>query len=179
MIKKKFNKLIGLKKEDFDLYANSGQIQKQCARLIPTLKTGDEMALTSIFLSTVKLVKEYRYNIFKELKLSRSGKAYYYTEVCFPDIDKSRIDGLIIIVVSGIIKDAVFFEMKNKNNNIEALQVESYIKISKNIGVNNKYAVVSPSIASVSCVNKSNETRRIILTLPKNETRRSSHVTPK
>jgi len=39
MIKKKFNKLIGLKKEDFDLYVNSGQIQKQCARLIPTLKT--------------------------------------------------------------------------------------------------------------------------------------------
>ena len=147
MVKKKFNKLIGLKKEDFDQFVKSGQIQKQSARLIPTLKTGDEMALTSIFLSAVRLVDEYKQNIFKDLKLSRSGKSYYYTEICFPEIDKSRIDGLIITVVSGIIKDAVFFEMKNKNNPIEASQVETYISISKKIGVNKLVTISNQFVA--------------------------------
>jgi hypothetical protein len=93
MITKKINKLIGLKKIDFDLFIESNQIQVQKTRLIPTLKTGDEMALTSIFLSTLRLVKEYKLNIFKDIKLLNSGHAYYYTEVTFPEIDKkSRID---------------------------------------------------------------------------------------
>ncbi len=78
MIKKNLTKLVGLKKEDFDFFVKSGQIQVQPARLIPTLKTGDEMALTSIFLSTLNLVKEYRDSILKEIKLSRSGRIYYY-----------------------------------------------------------------------------------------------------
>jgi len=147
MIKKKFNKLIGLKKTDFDYFVSTGQIQKQNARLIPTLKTGDEMALTSIFLSTVKLVHEYEHDIFKEIKLSRSGKSYFYTEVCFPEIDKCRIDGLIITVVSGVIKDAVFFEMKNKNSSIDSAQVETYIGISKKIGVNKLVTVSNQYVA--------------------------------
>ena len=46
---KKFDKnLVGLKKKIFDTYINSGQVRVQSARLIPALKTGDEMALTSI-----------------------------------------------------------------------------------------------------------------------------------
>ena len=74
MIKKKLTKLVGLKFEEFELFVQSGQIKVQPARLIPTLKTGDEMALTSIFLSTLRLVKEYRDELFKEIKLSRNGK---------------------------------------------------------------------------------------------------------
>ncbi len=136
MIQKSLSKLIGLKKVDFDLFIQSGQIQAQPARLIPTLKTGHEMALTSIFLTTIKLVKEYRDSIFKELKLSRSGKVFYYTEACFPDIDKSRIDGLIIIVIKGIIVDAAFFEMKNKNNGLIPEQIETYLNISRRLKVN-------------------------------------------
>lgn len=58
MIKKKLTKLVGLKKEDFDQFISSGQVQVQYARLIPILKTGDEMALTSIFLSALSLIKE-------------------------------------------------------------------------------------------------------------------------
>jgi hypothetical protein len=93
MIKKKLTKLVGIKKEDFDSYVENKQIQVQEARLIPLLKTGDEMALTSILLSSLRLVKEFRGSIFKELKLSRSGKVYYYTEATFPEIDSYRIDG--------------------------------------------------------------------------------------
>jgi len=136
MIKKSLTKLVGLKKEDFDKYVESGQIQVRPARLIPVFKTGDEMTLTSIFLSTLKLVKEFRDSIFKELKLSRSGRVYYYTEANFKDIDTSRIDGLIIIVIKGVIADAAFFEMKNKNNNLDIEQIQRYINISKKLKVN-------------------------------------------
>lgn len=148
MIQKKFSKLIGLKVEDFFAFKESGQIKAQEARLIPILKTGDEGALTSIFLSTVKLVKEYRDSIFKEVKLSRGGNAYYFTEVSFNDIDPNcRIDGLIFVVSKGVIKEAVAFEMKNKSNNIDSAQIEKYINICKKIGINTMVTVSNEFVA--------------------------------
>lgn len=144
------SKLVGLKKEAFDQFVQSGQIQLQPARLIPTLKTGDEMSLTSILLTTIKLVKEYRDSIFKELKLSQSGKVYYYTEVSFPDIDKSRIDGLIIIVIKGKITDAAFFEMKNKNNGLDKTQIETYLGVSKKLKVGKLVTVSNEFVADPS-----------------------------
>ena len=150
MLKKEIKKLVGLKKEEFDLFLETKQVQAQPARLIPILKTGDEMALTSIFLTTIKLVKEYRDSIFKELKLSRSGKVFYYTEVSFPTIDKSRIDGLIIIVIKGVIVDAAFFEMKNKNNNINKEQIETYLDISKKLKVNKLITISNEFVADPS-----------------------------
>ncbi len=150
MIKKKLTKLVGLKFEEFELFVQSGQIKVQPARLIPTLKTGDEMALTSIFLSTLRLVKEYRDELFKEIKLSRNGKMYYFTEASFPEIDKSRIDGLIIIVIKGVIREAAFFEMKNKNNGIDQKQIQTYINISKKLGVQNLVTVSNEFVADSS-----------------------------
>lgn len=147
MIKKSLTKLVGLKKEDFDSFVKTGQIILQPARLIPAHKTGDEMALTSIFLSTVKLVKEYRDSLFKEIKLSRSGRVFYYTEASFPDINKCRIDGLIIVVTKGVIADAAFFEMKNKSNKIDKVQIEGYLDISKKLKVN-KLITVSNEFVS-------------------------------
>lgn len=147
MIQKKLTKLIGLKKADFDVFVQNGQIKLQQARLIPTLKTGDEMALTSIFLTTIKLVKEYRDDIFKSIKLSRGGKAYYYTEACFPDISKSRIDGLIVVVIKGVISDAAFFEMKNKNNGIDKNQIEDYLTISKKLKVDKLVTISNEFVA--------------------------------
>jgi len=80
----KLTKLVGLKKEEFDLLVKQPEspIQVRPARLIPVVKTGDEMALTSIFLSSLRLVKEFRDSVFKDIKLSRSGRFYFYTEVC-------------------------------------------------------------------------------------------------
>lgn len=148
MIKKNLTKLIGLKKEDFDFFVQSKQIQVQPARLIPTLKTGDEMALTSIFLSTINLVKEYRNRFFKEIKLNRSGRAYYFTEVSFPEINKSRIDGLIIIVIKGVIADAAFFEMKNKNSGLDLSQIETYLDISKKLKVGKLITISNEFVAN-------------------------------
>lgn len=150
MITKKMNKLIGLSFEDFNEFKKEGSIIAQEARLIPALKTGDEGALTSIFLASLKLVKEYRDSIFKEVKLSKAARTYYLTEVVFKDIDeKSRIDGLIITVSKGVIKDAIVFEMKNKTNSVDKEQVERYINLCKKIGVN-KMATVSNEFVSNS-----------------------------
>jgi hypothetical protein len=150
MIKKKLSKLVGMKKEDFDFFVNSKQIIVQPTRLIPALKTGDEMALTSIFLSGIRLVKEYRDSIFKELKISRSGKIYYYTEAAFPELKKARIDGLILVVIKGVITDAIFFEMKSKNNGIDKEQIEDYLEIAKTLGVNKLVTVSNEFVADSS-----------------------------
>jgi len=92
-------------------------------------------------------VKEYRDGIFKSIKLSRAGKAYYYTETSFPDISQSRIDGLIIVVTKGVITDATFFEMKNKNNGIDKNQIEDYLSISKTLKVDKLVTVSNEFVA--------------------------------
>lgn len=132
---KKLTKLVGLKKEEFDSFVKNRQIILQPARLIPTHKTGDEMALTSIFLSCLKLVKEYRESLFKEIKLTRAGKTYYYTEASFKDLGDFRIDGLIIVVKAGKIADAAFFEMKNKGSKLDEKQIQTYLDIAKTLKV--------------------------------------------
>lgn len=137
MRSKKLNKLIGLEKQDFDEFLKNGQIQAQPVRLIPALKIGDEMALTSILLSAFRLIKEYRDALFKEIKLRRNGKIYYFREVFIPDVaSDSRVDGLIIVVVKEVIVDAAFFEMKNKANGLDEEQVLKYIELCKKLDVN-------------------------------------------
>ena len=150
MIKKKLNKLVGLKKEEFDQFLANGQIHAQNARLIPTLKTGDEMALTSIFLSAIKFVKDYRDSFFKEIRLSRSGRIHYFTEVCIPDLDSSRIDGLIIVVSKGVISDAAFFEMKNKANHLTEEQITKYLGICKSLKVDKLITVSNEFVSDPS-----------------------------
>jgi hypothetical protein len=147
---KPLKKLIGLKKTDFDEYIKhpDDHIRVRPARLIPALKTGDEMALASIFLSTLRLVKEFRDLIFKEINLNRMGSVYYYTEVCFPKIDKSRIDGLILIVKKGVISDAVFLEVKSKTGEIEHEQIEKYIKLAKHLAVNTLVTISNQFVSS-------------------------------
>ena len=149
-MKKSLKKLINLSIDEFYELHQLGQIQYQEARLIPLLKTGDEGALTSIFLSSLKLVKEFKDDIFKEIKLSRIGYSLYLTEVVFHDIDDaSRIDGLILVVSKNTIKDAVVFEMKNKNNSLDREQINRYIGLSKKIGID-KMVTISNEFVSDS-----------------------------
>jgi len=133
---KEISNLVGLSMEQFDYFRSTNQIELQPARLIPqrTAK-GDERALTSIFLSTIRLVKEYRNSLFKEFSIKKSGKIYYFTEAKFKDIDESRIDGLIIVVVKNKIIDAAFFEMKSKNEPLKIDQIEKYQKIAEKLNI--------------------------------------------
>ena len=86
---KKPTKIIGLNYADFmDLIKSKDEINLQSAKLIPFYKPGDEMALTSIFLSGLRLINEFRKNLFKSIGLPYSGSVHIFTEVEFLLFDK-------------------------------------------------------------------------------------------
>ena len=136
-MEKKFTKLIGTSKSAFDQFVINGDIQLREARLIPILKPGDEMALTSVFLTSIRLIKEFRKMILSTSKITSNGKIFVYTEVIFPDSQDSRIDGLLLVVKGGMIKDAAIFEMKNNHNELEQDQIERYIKLARIFNIPN------------------------------------------
>ena len=88
------------------------------ARLIPVSKFGDEASLTSVFLSALRLVKEFRENFLSEINMPYSGKIYTYTEVAFPNQpqpEEKRIDGMIILVRGNKIIDAALLERSEEH----------------------------------------------------------------
>ena len=137
LTQKKIGKLIGLKKSDFNSLIKSKQIMLRKPRLIPIYKLGDEMALTSVLLSSLRLVKEFKSHILSDAKMQLGGTLYVYTEVEFCDFPKSRIDGLILIVKSGTIRDAAIIEVKNGKNELEKEQIERYQQVAKKYSIPN------------------------------------------
>jgi len=132
---KKLTKIVGLKKDDFDEFISSGELKLREARLIPFFKPGDEMALTSVILSSIRLIKEFRKKIFSDCKLIGGGQIYVFTEVSFPQFPESRVDGLLLIVKNGIIKDAAIFEMKNGRDILDKEQIERYQEVAKTYSI--------------------------------------------
>lgn len=130
-MEKKLTKIIGLSKKDFDAFVESGEISLRPAHLIPFFKPGDEVALTSVILSAIRLIKEFRKMVSSASKLMIGGKVFVYTEVTLPQFPESRVDGLLIIVKGGTIRDAAVFEMKNGENNLESEQIERYQQVAK------------------------------------------------
>ncbi len=129
---KKPTSIIGLSIADFKSLVSKGyEINLQSARLIPLHKPGDEMALSSLFLSALRLVAEFKKNIFQAINLSRSGSIQIFNEVEFLLFDKKRIDGLLLVVRGKKIVDAVLIEVKNKNNVIGEKQILDYINIAR------------------------------------------------
>ncbi len=127
---KKLTKIVDLKKDDFDEFVSSGELKLREARLIPFFKPGDEMALTSVILSSIRLINEFRKKIFSDSKMIGGGQVYVFTEVSFSQFPESRVDGLLIIVKGGVIKDAAIFEMKNSKDVLKKEQIERYQKIA-------------------------------------------------
>jgi len=133
---KKPTKIVGLDYSDFIALVNNGQeLHLQSAKLIPFYKPGDEMALTSIFLSALRLVKEFRTNILKAINLPRSGKIHIFTEVEFLLFDKKRVDGLILIVRGKKIIDGALIEVKNKSIELNEQQITDYLNIAKQYNI--------------------------------------------
>jgi len=132
---KKLTKIVGLKKDAFDEFISSRELELREARLIPFFKLGDEMALTSVILSSIRLINEFRKKIFSDSKMVGSGQVYVFTEVSFSQFPESRVDGLLIIVKSGVIKDAAIFEMKNGNDIFKKEQIERYQKIAQTYSI--------------------------------------------
>ena len=128
----KLGKLIGMSLSDFEKDdLRPKEIQLREARLIPMHKPGDEMALTSIFLSSLRLIKEFRREISSAINLASTGTIHVYTEVTFGKFPDKRIDGLILVVRGNKIKDAALLELKNKNCELDATQIQDYLEIAK------------------------------------------------
>lgn len=116
------------------------QIIAQESRLIPIGKKDDEMAMTTVFLSALKYIKEYRNLVSEPIGLSKAGVVYCYTEVSFPSVfteeeKKNRFDGLVVVVSAGKIKDAAIFEMKQGKNPVEKEQIEKYIEMARKLHI--------------------------------------------
>jgi len=127
----KLTKIVGLKKCDFDAFIESGDISLRQAHLIPFFKPGDEMGLTSVILASLRLIKEFRKMMLSAAKMMGGGRIFVFTEVTLPQFPESRVDGLLIIVKSGVIQDAALFEMKNGKCDLEKEQIERYQQIAK------------------------------------------------
>lgn len=132
---KTVGKLVGMKKTDFDDLIKAKEIALSKPRLIPLYKLGDELALTSVLLSAIRLIKEFRLAIFSVVNLKKGGSVYYYTEVSFKDFPKSRLDGLILVVKAGTIRDAAILEVKNGRDEICADQIDRYQALAKNFAI--------------------------------------------
>jgi len=145
---KKISSLIGMPINDFlNIIDEKKQLSVRSARLIPIYKLGDEMALTSIFLSALRLVKEFRKEVLSEVNLSMAGTVYVFTEVCFRELKKDQPDGLIIVVSGGKIKDAALLEVKNKNAQLKEDQIQSYLEIAKQYKIK-KFITISNQFVS-------------------------------
>ena len=134
-MEKKLIKIIDLKKSEFDEFVKKGGIHLREARLIPIIKIGDEMALASVILSSIRLIKEFRRMIFSETKIVKGGHIFVFNEVGFPQFPNSRVDGLLLTVKGGVIKDAAIFEMKNGTNDLDQEQIERYKKIAESYNI--------------------------------------------
>ena len=53
----------------------------------------------------------------------------------FSQFSDSRVDGLLLIVKSGIIKDAAILEMKNGRDMLEKEQIERYQEAAKEYSI--------------------------------------------
>jgi len=131
MIEKKLTTLMGLKKDEFDEHVKSGRLLLRSARLIPCFKPGDEMGLTSVILSALRLIKEFRKMVLSAARMSGAGQIYVFTEITFPEFPDSRVDGLILLVKGRTIKDAAICEMKNGRSELDRDQLERYQQIAK------------------------------------------------
>ena len=131
----KLKNIVGMKKQEFDQLVRENEISLRSARLIPLINPGKEEALTSIFLSSLTLIDEFRQDILSAINMPKGGKLYVYTEVVFPEQKECRVDGFILLVSGGKIKSAAILEMKNGRACLEKDQIDRYIKIAKTFGI--------------------------------------------
>ena len=83
----------------------------------------------------MRLIKEFREDLFSSIKIKKNGQHLFYTELTFFDDKKNRPDGLIIHVVSKIIVDAILVEVKINGNELVDDQIERYITVAKELGI--------------------------------------------
>ena len=116
-------------------------LEKKRARLFPYGNTDNECATTSIFLSSLSAVKEYREALLKEIGICKitnlNVQLHTFTELKNHE-NSDRPDGMIILTTgkkNPVIEWACFVETKVKNNPIHDSQLEKYSDFARGIGI--------------------------------------------
>jgi hypothetical protein len=119
------------------------QLESKKARLFPSGNTDNEVSTTSIFLSTLTAVKEYREELLSQIGIkkicNKNVSLHTFTELESNSKD-DRPDGLIVLTsgkLKPIIEWVCFVEVKIGNNPIDATQVDRYATFAREVGVNN------------------------------------------
>ena len=129
---------------DLHLFFNMEEevLASKKARLFPLGNTTDENQTTSIFLSSLQAVKEYREELLVGIGVNkiknRNVSLHVFTEV-YNEEQTERLDGVIVLTsgrVNPVVEWIGFVESKVKQNAIDSAQIERYIEFGREIGVN-------------------------------------------
>ena len=123
-------------------YSTPKEFESKRARLFPSGNTDNEVSTTSIFLSTLTAVKEYREVLLTQIGVkkicNKNISLHTFTELQ-SDSKDDRPDGLIVITsgrLKPIIEWACFVEVKIGGNPIDENQVDRYATFAREIGIN-------------------------------------------
>ncbi len=124
-------------------YATQEEFETKRSRLFPNGNTDNEIATTSIFLSSLSAVKEYREELLSEIgvKKIKNQNVCLHTFCELENVTKeNRPDGLIVVTsgkLNPIIEWACFVEAKVGSNLLDENQVDRYATFAREIGINN------------------------------------------
>ena len=132
------------------------KLDEKKTSLFPIGKSTDEIATTSIFLSSLKAVKEYREELISNIGMkkikNKNIDLHIFTEVSCED-NEDRPDG-VIVLTSGkknpIIEWICLVEAKVGNNKIDDTQIERYIDFAKNIGIDTIITISNQLVSDVT-----------------------------
>lgn len=118
-----------------------GDLEERRARLFPLGNTQDEIQTTSIFLSSLAAVKEYREELLSQIGITkirnRNVKLHVFTEISNEE-KTERPDGMIVLT-SGkkdpVIDWICFIEAKVKKNPLSSEQLEKYVEFGRKVGI--------------------------------------------
>ena len=86
-------------------------------------------------LAALRLIDEFRKQIFQIVRLPKGSTIHTFTEVDFLLHKKQRVDGLFVVVRGRKIINAILIEVKNKNIELGSDQIENYAAIAKDYGI--------------------------------------------
>ncbi|MEJ2436704.1 MAG: hypothetical protein P8Y49_08290 [Sulfurovaceae bacterium] len=142
-IKKFSNKMFLSDLHQIFSFDSHDELEKYKTSLFPIGKTTDEIQTTSIFLSSLSAVKEYREEVFTDIGFKKiknqNIQLHAYQEIPCSEGD-DRPDGLLVItsgIYNPVIEWICFLEVKIGNNLIGTEQIERYIDTGKKLNIEN------------------------------------------
>lgn len=135
-------------------YATQEEFETKRSRLFPNGNSDNEVATTSIFLSSLCAVKEYREELLSEIGVKKiknqNINLHAYTELENVSAE-DRPDGLLVVTsgkLNPIIEWACFVEVKVGSNPLDESQVDRYATFAREVGINN---IITISNELVTC----------------------------